>query len=122
MGIWKWLVKKDQERRIRESRHPSKPLLSMYPFSELQRKILLNNEVMRRWMKYGANIQNDHGDYYQVLKYRRTIETLTVDYFGNIKTVVHKLDGSFVSENTIPPKIPKTLQFEGISDEDMELM
>jgi hypothetical protein len=122
MGIWKWLVKKDQERRIRESRHPSKPLLSMYPFTELQRKILLNNECMRRMMFARATAQNDHGDYYQVLKYKRTIETLTVDYFGNIKTVVHKLDGSFVSENTIPPKIPKTLQFEGISDDDMKLI
>jgi len=122
MGIWKWLLKKDQERRISESRHPSKPLLSMYPFSELQRKILLNNEVMRRMMKYGANIQSDAGGYYAVVKYRRMIETLTVDYFGNIKTVVHKLDGSFVSENTIPPKIPKTLQFEGISDDDVKLI
>ena len=77
---------------------------------------------MRRMMFTQGEIQSPAGGYYAIIKYLRIVETLTVDNFGNITIVVHKLNGSFVSENTIPPKIPNTLQFKGISDEDMELM
>ena len=68
-----------------------------------------------------GEIQSPAGGYYAKIKYLRIVETLTVDNFGNITIVVHKLNGSFVSQNTIPPKIPNTLPFEGISDDDLKL-